>query len=342
MRALLASRVIRLQVNADARYHNAAYHYWGPRVTRDRECIEHEPLIAATPGRQFAQPGSYSFTKDARGYADSWLGPEYVFCAGYQPATPGPSNPIVSVQFYVGVANIHARPGDLVGWTNVITACDVANSMKNDAFMLQMIERDADGKAFATIVGGQAPTTFGVDKIRLRFARAPIPLRLAEAVQHLATELCRIVANDPCALDHIEWRDLERLIAAALRDIGFTILLTRPSKDGGKDIVARCQVVNESHTFYIEVKHWRKKRVGEQDIKSFVKVNVADGTQGGLFLSTSDYSGAVYQHRAEITRDLVHLGNRQTVVALARHAIRSRDGLWLGSNLPEILFQECI
>jgi restriction system protein len=219
---------------------------------------------------------------------------------------------------------------------------DLAETVVSEVYALQMVERDVDGSSVATILGGPTPAAFGVDKSGWHLAQPVFPEPLTIAVRQFATELCRLVAEDPDALRRIEWRDVERLLAAALTDIGFRVELTSPSKDGGKDIVARCAIRNEDQTFYIEVKHWKKKRVGDKDVRKFVQVNIADRTNGGLFLSTSGYAGTVYQHRAEITRDVVRLGNRSSMVSLAQHAVRARSGLWLQHPLPETLFEQSI
>jgi hypothetical protein len=38
-------------------------------------------------------------------------------------------------------------------------------------------------------------------------------------------------------LDHLEWRDLERMMARVMEGLGFKVTLTPPSKDGGKDLI---------------------------------------------------------------------------------------------------------
>jgi len=161
---------------------------------------------------------------------------------------------------------------------------------------------------------------------------------IVTALRTFMNELSRIVVDNPEALHRLEWRQMEQLIAHALESVGFDVTLTPGSKDGGKDIIARCKVATAEHTYYIEVKHWDTQRVGAERVEEFVEVNVADETTGGVFISTSGYTSAVYRHRAQITRGIVRLGTASTVFALVQHSMRARDGIWRLENLPEILF----
>ena len=48
------------------------------------------------------------------------------------------------------------------------------------------------------------------------------------------------IAEHPDLAYSLEWRDLERLMAQVFEEIGFSVLLTQASQDGGKDIVLYC------------------------------------------------------------------------------------------------------
>jgi restriction endonuclease Mrr len=160
----------------------------------------------------------------------------------------------------------------------------------------------------------------------------------------MAETLCRLVAKDSKALDLIEWRELERIIAAALDAIGFTVVLTPGSKDGGKDVVANCIVSNTEQTYYIEIKHWRKgNRPGPNHVSDFVELNARDRTDGGLFLSSSGFTNGVYAQVGEISRQRVHLGEREKIVSLCQHFVRRKDGMWYPAQpLPELLFADTL
>jgi GTPase SAR1 family protein len=167
---------------------------------------------------------------------------------------------------------------------------------------------------------------------------------VALVVRKLAERLCELVAKSPRALEEVEWRDLERLIATALEEIGFSVELTRSSKDQGKDVVATCVIENATKVFYVEIKHWRSgKRPGLDHISDFVEVNAGDGTDGGLFLSSSGYATPVYSRLGEISRQRVRLGQSEKIVLLCQQYVRKKRGVWSPTRpLPDTLFEETL
>lgn len=160
---------------------------------------------------------------------------------------------------------------------------------------------------------------------------------LIRAISHQFAEL---VASDPETLDHLEWRDLERMLARVMEGLGFQTTLTPASKDGGKDLVVICNAERGEESYIIELKHWRSgKRVGKQSVTDFMQVIVAEKRSGGLFLSTSGYAADAFEGIAEINRRMLHLGGRSKVVLLTQTYIRACSGLWSPpSALPEVLF----
>ena len=80
---------------------------------------------------------------------------------------------------------------------------------------------------------------------------------VVRAVQFLSRTLARLIARNSRALDEIEWRDLERLLAEVFEELGFDVELTPSSKDGGKDLVLSCLICGHGRKYFVEVKHWR-------------------------------------------------------------------------------------
>ena len=165
---------------------------------------------------------------------------------------------------------------------------------------------------------------------------------LTAVIRILATSLCDLIAKDPTVLRDIEWRDFERMIATALDGIGFDVQLTPPAKDGGKDVIAYCQIHNETKRFYIELKHWTAgDRPGPRHVADFVEVNIQDDTDGGLFLSSSGYTRPVFSRLTEICRERVRIGGHDKIVSLCKHYVRYNHGLWRPEKpLPQILFEQ--
>lgn len=167
---------------------------------------------------------------------------------------------------------------------------------------------------------------------------------IAIIVRVMVDKMIALIVENSNILKLIEWRDLERIISTALEEIGFSIILTPPSKDGGKDIIANCIVENQNKTYFIEIKHWTAgTKVGEDYITKFIEVNVKENTDGGLFISSAGFVNPVYSHLSRFIKQKVRLGDKNKIVSLCQHYIRKKRGLWhLKSPLPEILFEETL
>jgi hypothetical protein len=172
---------------------------------------------------------------------------------------------------------------------------------------------------------------------------SPIERQVIFAINDLCVELCRLIAKDKRALWQIEWRLLEQVIATALEGLGFDVVITPPSKDGGKDVVACCLIRGLRLTYYIEIKHWRSgKRVGEEILSHFVEVNLTDGTTGGLLLSTSGFVPKIYSMLAEISQIRIRLGGTPKIISLCQRFVQKQSrGIWLTQDvLPQVLLEE--
>jgi restriction system protein len=179
-----------------------------------------------------------------------------------------------------------------------------------------------------------------VDRIELGALEASEKVQMA--VRTLAHELAILVARHPSVLDQLEWRDLERMVARILEGLGFRATLTRPGKDGGKDVIAECCVHEGPRSYFIELKHWASgKRVGPASVTHFVKVVMAEQRDGGIFLSTSGYAKNAFASVTEIVRERIRFGGRAKIVSLAKTYERAGLGLWSApAVLPEVLFEE--
>jgi HJR/Mrr/RecB family endonuclease len=167
---------------------------------------------------------------------------------------------------------------------------------------------------------------------------------VALVVNVLADQLCELVAKNPDALLDIEWRDLERLLSRALAGLGFSISLTPPAKDGGKDIVVNCIAKEKKKKYYIEVKHWRSaSQPSYPHVSDFVAVNVRDQTDGGIFISSSGFTQSVYERISELMTQKVHLGQEEKIVSLCQNYVRIRNGTWHPDKpLPDLLFEDTL
>ena len=150
-----------------------------------------------------------------------------------------------------------------------------------------------------------------------------------------------LIVKNPRYLDEIEWREMERLLSQVFEGLGFEVRLTPGSKDGGKDIVLTCQVKSTTHTYYVEVKHWRSgQRVGAGAVSDFLNVIVNEQVSGGLYLSTYGYCSNAIEGLTEIQRQTLRFGSESKIVSLCRSYVRATSGIWSPEmELPEMLYQ---
>lgn len=163
-------------------------------------------------------------------------------------------------------------------------------------------------------------------------------------VRVMSRFLASEIARNPDALFELEWRDLERTVAEVFEGLGFTVVLTPSSKDGGKDLILEYDYDGRRRVYIVEVKHWRQgKRVGGDVVRKFVNVIVRERRDGGLLLSTSGYSRSAFEHRTRLDRQLLRFGGREKILWLCRSLERVRSGLWSApENLVTVLHEQTI
>ncbi|WP_062288317.1 restriction endonuclease [Nostoc piscinale] len=165
---------------------------------------------------------------------------------------------------------------------------------------------------------------------------------IVAAITNLSKQLARLIANDPRGLEDIEWRDMERMLAAVFQGLGFDVTLTPSSKDGGKDLVLECIVKGDKCSYLVEVKHWRSgQRVGKRYISNFINVVARENRDGGLYLATYGYSSDAFAALTEVERQSIKLGVDKKIISLCRTYIKSESGIWLApSMLSDLLFED--
>lgn len=176
---------------------------------------------------------------------------------------------------------------------------------------------------------------------RIERELAVAPMRVTTAVQTMVRELARAVSDEPGVFRTIVWPDVERMIATILADLGFAVVHTRLSQDGGKDIIVEIKDTAEPKTYIIEIKHWScGKRVQGKHLAYFLSVVANEKHESGLFLSTSGYAGNAFEAIATMEHNRLHLGGEDKIVTLCKTYAKSHEGLWnTPSALAEIFFE---
>jgi HJR/Mrr/RecB family endonuclease len=177
---------------------------------------------------------------------------------------------------------------------------------------------------------------------RVQRSLESIPSRILSAICDLSQQLARFVAKDPDGLQVIEWRDMERMLAAVFDGLGFSVELTPSSKDEGKDIILQCIVFGEEQSYIVEIKHWRSgQHVGKKLISHFVNVIAREDRKGGLYLATYGYTDNAFEALSEIERHRLRFGEKEKIVGLCQTYVKAESGIWSAPRpLPELLFEE--
>jgi restriction endonuclease Mrr len=138
-----------------------------------------------------------------------------------------------------------------------------------------------------------------------------------------------LIARNVESLRVLEWRQLEEIMAEVFHGLGFNVVLTPCSKDGGKDIVLNYHVNGRSASYYVEVKHWRSNtKVNSEIVSDFMRVIIRDKQAGGLLLSTYGFNGNAFEGLTEVDRHMLHFGDKHKIVSLCRFYEKSKRGLW--------------
>jgi restriction system protein len=248
----------------------------------------------------------------------------------------------------IGIQYKHYRPDRPVALDIVQQVIGI--SLLNNVDRMILLSRSGFSKSALYAAKRDLPTSvelIDLDALRAWVSRVERSLRddyskVIRAITDLSKLLARIIAQNPRELDHIEWRDMERILASVFDGLGFRVELTPASKDGGKDIILEFGISGMSQSYLVEVKHWRsRQKVGQGYISHFVDVVAGEKRQGGLYLATYGYSNSAFEALTEIEKTRIRLGSEEKIVSLCRTYTKAESGLWSAPPmLTDLLFEE--
>jgi restriction system protein len=119
----------------------------------------------------------------------------------------------------------------------------------------------------------------------------------------------------------LEWDDMQELVAALLRALGYRTIVSPRGADRGRDIVAsRDGFGFERPRIVVEVKH-RTVQIGAPQVRSFLSVLHAEDR--GLYVGTGGFSKEAY-YTAENANNVTHL---MTIDGLADALLEQYEAL---------------
>lgn len=148
------------------------------------------------------------------------------------------------------------------------------------------------------------------------------------------------IAEDSNFLLKVEWRELEKMIAEVFEGLAFDVILTPPSKDGGKDIILEINKRGVSKKYLVEIKHWKSQKLGQKYVKEFLKVICNETQESGLLLSTFGFTSNAFEGLTELERKKVRFGTEDKIVSLCKTYLKVKSGIWTPlENLEQTLFE---
>lgn len=121
------------------------------------------------------------------------------------------------------------------------------------------------------------------------------------------SDLIEIIKRDSSVIYDITDREFEELVAEVFYRNGFTVELTPPKRDGGKDVIATRNVDGVPVCFYIECKHFGAEHaVGVGIVRSLAGVRAHDRVNKGIIVTTSKFT-SVARRFAEEEKHLIQL-----------------------------------
>jgi HJR/Mrr/RecB family endonuclease len=151
-----------------------------------------------------------------------------------------------------------------------------------------------------------------------------VATRIITILEQSSQLLAQCVADYPSALETIEWRDFERMLAAVFEGLGFGVTCGRGSKDGGVDL----RLTTASNTYVVQAKHWVSgKRVGGSTLQATVTLAMLEGHGGAIVLSTSGFTRNAVTAITSIQRAQLRIGERWEIHSLCRTYVRVDQGL---------------
>lgn len=121
---------------------------------------------------------------------------------------------------------------------------------------------------------------------------------LVEAVND---ELLRYLATHPQLMYQLTSRKFEELVARLFSDHGFDVELTRASRDGGYDILAKLHNPATSFLALVECKKYSpENRVGVEIVRGLYGVTEMKGANQGLVVTSSFFTRGAVEETARI------------------------------------------
>lgn len=146
------------------------------------------------------------------------------------------------------------------------------------------------------MLGQEASVEIDADMLELiKSAQEHIKEELDIAVRPVSTKLIYDLAQDPDKLHELSSRKFEELIAELLSDMGYDVIVTPMTRDGGRDILAYFKLPHGNILTIVDCKKFSKHRkIGPDIIQRLLWISNQKDHASNVMVATTSYftSGA--------------------------------------------------
>jgi HJR/Mrr/RecB family endonuclease len=127
------------------------------------------------------------------------------------------------------------------------------------------------------------------------------------------------IFQDDKTLLRLEPHTFEAVIAELFRSQGFTVELTKRTRDGGYDLIAISLQAGFPLKFLVECKRYTQEKVGIDIVRSLMYVVQQEQANKGIIATTSYFTRDVREHQRSIQPYLLDLRDKNDVLSWIRH-----------------------
>lgn len=130
-----------------------------------------------------------------------------------------------------------------------------------------------------------------------------VPGEIKRDISFVRGSLMDLVAERPEILYEITWRQFEEVVCELFERQGYTIQLTKQTRDGGKDLILLNNSVLGDLMFYVECKQFAKTSpVDVALVRQLYGTVEADRVTAGIMVTTSYFSREAKRYQQKIRR----------------------------------------
>ena len=140
-------------------------------------------------------------------------------------------------------------------------------------------------------------------------------------------DLIRQISENGSLIYDVQPRMFEEIVNQLLQDQGFKTILTQPTRDGGRDIIAQKEGINgKPVVFYVECKRYaQKNKVDVKTVRALYGVQTADKINKACIITSSSFTSKAIEF-AEQQNVMIDLIDGDALHAMIQQSAKKYDG----------------